>query len=99
MAPLKFSWSGLRVTDDPKLGRVANALEDSLRIQDELNRLENWTKTNKMNLNKDKSKVLYLGSNNQMHKYRLKNTWLDSSSSQHILRRILTKLECMQLPI
>ena len=32
-----------------------------------------------MNFNREKCKVFHLGSRNEMHKYRMRDTWLDSS--------------------
>ena len=48
----------IKFPDDTKLGGVANTPEDRIRIQDDLDRLENWAK---MNFNSDKCKVLHLG--------------------------------------
>ena len=70
----------IKFADDTKLGEVANTPEDRIRIQDDLDRLENWAKMNKMNFNGKKCKVLHLGRKNQMHHYRMGETCLGSST-------------------
>ena len=69
----------IKFADDTKLGKVANTPEERTTIQRDLDRLENWAIANKMNFNREKCKVLYLGSRNGMHKYRMGDIWLDSS--------------------
>jgi hypothetical protein len=51
----------IKFADDTKLGGVANTPEDRITLQNDLNRLENWAKANKMNFNREKCKVLHLG--------------------------------------
>uniref|UniRef100_A0A8D0HGC8 Cadherin domain-containing protein n=1 Tax=Sphenodon punctatus TaxID=8508 RepID=A0A8D0HGC8_SPHPU len=62
----------------------ANTLEDTNKIQNDLDTLENWAdcETNKMMLNRDKCKVLHLGKKNQMYKYSPGDTWLGSSTCE-----------------
>uniref|UniRef100_A0A670JXF3 Reverse transcriptase domain-containing protein n=1 Tax=Podarcis muralis TaxID=64176 RepID=A0A670JXF3_PODMU len=48
----------IKFADDTKLGGVANTPEDRITLQNDLDRLENWAKTNKMNFNREKCKVL-----------------------------------------
>ena len=61
----------IKLADDTKLGGVANTPEERTTIQGDLDRLENWAIANKMNFNREKCKVLHLGSRNEMHKYRM----------------------------
>ena len=61
----------IRFADDTKLGGIANTLEDKLNFQKDLDRLEHWALSNKMQFSGRKSKALYLGRRNQMHKYRI----------------------------
>lgn len=49
----------IQSADDTKLGEVASAAEDRLKIQDDLNSA--GLKLKKMNFNRDKSKVLHSG--------------------------------------
>ena len=69
----------IKFADDTKLGGVANSPEDRIKIQNYLDRLGSWSKTNKMNCNREKCKVVHLGRKNEMHRYRMKDTWLDNS--------------------
>ena len=50
----------IKFADDTKLGGVANTSEDKCRIQNDLNRIENWVSTNKMSSNREKLKELHL---------------------------------------
>lgn len=54
-------------------------------IQGDLDRLEEWIGGNLMKLNKNKSKVLYVGRNNPLEQYRLETDWLGSSSAEKSL--------------
>ncbi|KAK4829973.1 hypothetical protein QYF61_008104 [Mycteria americana] len=53
-----------KVTDNTKLGGVADTPEGHAAIQRDLNRVEKWADRNLMKFNKEKSKVLHLGRNN-----------------------------------
>ena len=75
----------IKFSDDTKLGGTANTLEDRLNIQKNLDRLEHWALSNKMQFNGVKSKVLHLGRKNQMHRYKIGGTWLDSSTCERDL--------------
>uniref|UniRef100_A0A670HPH4 Gypsy retrotransposon integrase-like protein 1 n=1 Tax=Podarcis muralis TaxID=64176 RepID=A0A670HPH4_PODMU len=72
----------IKFADDTKLGGVANTPEDRITLQNDLDRLENWAKTNKMNFNREKCKVLHLGKKNERHKYKMGDTWLESSTCE-----------------
>ena len=54
-------------------------------IQSDLDRLEEWDIDNKMNFNQEKYKVLHLCIKNVKHKYKMEETWLDSSIRENDL--------------
>ncbi|GAB0203289.1 mitochondrial enolase superfamily member 1 [Grus japonensis] len=69
-----------KFTDDTKLGGVADTSEGCAAIQQNLDRLESWSKRNHMKFNKGKFRVLHLGKNNPKHQYRSGVDLLGSSS-------------------
>lgn len=42
----------LKITDDTIWRRVANTIEDRIKIHNDFDRLENWAKTGKINFNR-----------------------------------------------
>lgn len=65
-----------KITNDTKLGKVADTPEVCVAIQRDLNRLEKWASRKLTKLSKKKCKVLHLGMNNPRHENRLGTTWL-----------------------
>lgn len=67
--------------EDIKLRGQVNPPEERAGIQGDLDMLKEWTGRNLVKLNRTKSKVLPLGTNNPSEQYRLETHWLGSSSA------------------
>ncbi|CAM5129309.1 unnamed protein product [Eretmochelys imbricata] len=79
----------IKFEDTTKLGGVASGLEERIKIQNDLDKLEKWTEVNRMKFNKDKCKVLHLGRNNQLHTYKMGNDCLGRSTVERDLGVIM----------
>ena len=72
----------LKFADDTKVFGKVNHADDIKRMQEDLNRLFNWSQDWQMSFNVDKCKVMHLGRNNLRSKYCMNNTTLDDTNEE-----------------
>jgi len=73
-----------KFADDTKLGGMADTLEGSATIQQDLDRLESCAGKNLMTFNKSKCRVLHLGRNKSIHQYIFGDDLLETSSTENL---------------
>ena len=78
-----------KFADDTKIWGEVSTLVGREKLQQDLDRLQEWADINKMRFNTDKCRVLHLGSRNQQHTYRLRNSLLESTEAERDLGVII----------
>ena len=78
-----------KFTDDTKIWGEVSTLVGRERLQQDLDRLQEWADINKTRFNTDKRRVLHLSSRNQQHTYRMGNSHLESTETERDLGVII----------
>ncbi|KAF4796471.1 hypothetical protein TURU_083907 [Turdus rufiventris] len=74
-----------KFADDTKLGACVNLSEGRRALQRDLEQWDGWEKSNKVQFNKSKCRVLHFGHNNPLQHYRLGVMCLDSAQAERDL--------------
>jgi hypothetical protein len=79
-----------KFADDTKLCHRAFTERDRITIQEDINRLLQWSETWQMSFNVEKCSVMHVGKNNQHFQYSMNNVIMESVEQQRDLGVIIT---------
>ena len=79
-----------KFADDTKLGGRVISSEDCNKIQDDLNKLSDWSEKWLMSFNTDKCKVMHIGDKNPKFIYKMRNQELDNIKQEKDLGVIIS---------
>ena len=80
-----------KFADDTKLCHSARNPDDITELQEDINKLVEWTNKCHMNFNVDKCSVMHIGHNNMQGNYNMSNQQLPTTDQQRDLEIIITK--------
>ncbi len=80
----------LKFADDTKLAHQISSTRDSELLQENLNKLWDWSSAWGMKFNTEKCHVLHLGRNNPMHRYKMGGEYLIAVEEEKDLGVIIT---------
>ena len=81
----------LKFADDTKVFGKVNRIDDIKGMQDDLDRLINWSQNWLMSFNVEKCKVIHLGRNNPQNNYYMSKTELENIDEEKDLGIIISK--------
>ena len=80
-----------KFADDTKLCHRARKPNDTMELQEDINKLVEWVKRWQMSFNVDKCSVMHIGHNNMKKPYNMSNQQLPTTDQQRDLGIIITK--------
>ena len=80
-----------KFTDDTKLCHRARNPDDIMKVQEDINKLVEWSNKWQMNFNVDKCSVMHIRHNNMQSNYNMSTQQLPTKDQQQDLGIIITK--------
>ena len=82
----------IKFADDTKLFKVVKTQEDCGKLQEDLDKLEDWASKWQMKFNVDKCKVMHLGKNNPNYGYTMQGSTLGTTTQEKDLGVIVDNM-------
>ncbi len=86
----------LKFADDTKLAHQISCNRDSKKLQENLDKLWDWSNVWGMKFNTEKCHVLHLGQNNPMYRYSMGGVYLSTVEEEKDLGVIITTNQCQK---